>query len=141
MSDTKKYIIISTIVLVLLVVLAYFFYKKGKKSITTQYLPGDLPGNPSSGSDTGASNSEIKALANELFNDIDGFNGLGHNNDVYNRVILLSDTDLVKLYNTFNTLYQQRLEETMTVAIDNEKFWENDIPDRIIERLRKLNCF
>jgi hypothetical protein len=133
-------IVITIVVILLLVGLGWYFYRQGKKKVTLQALPGELPGNPGSGDVTGASNDEIKRIANDIYEDIDGFNVLGHNNEPYNASILLNDTDIVKLYNTFNAMYQQELKETLTQALINEKFWENKAPDTLIARLKKLNC-
>lgn len=136
---SKKYIIIAIVVLIILVALGLYFYKQGSKKTTLQYLPGELPGNPSSGNTVGASNDELKRLANAIYQDIDGYNILGHNNDPYNSAILLNDTDLIKLYNVYNALYQSENNETLTQALINEKFWENDVTDSLIARLQKLN--
>ncbi len=135
----KKYIYISIGVLLFLVVLAIVFYKKGKNNVTLQSLPGELPGNPSSGNITGASNDEIKNIANQLYEDMSGFNGAGHNYEPYERAALLNDTDLIKLYNTFNTLYQKDSGETLTEWISNERYFNPGTPGLIISRLKKLN--
>ncbi len=133
-------VIISIIVLIILIGLGIYFYRQGKKQKTLQSLPGELPGNPGSGNTTGASNDEIKNIASGIFDDIDGYNLFGHDNEPYNNAVLLNDTDLVKLYNTFNTLYQDKLGETLTVAMTNEKYWETNNPDIILKRLKRLNC-
>lgn len=137
---TRLQIIISVIVLLLLAGLAYFFYRRGKKQVTLQYLPGDLPGNPSSGNVSGASNDEIKSLAIELHSDMDGFNAWGHDYAPYERASQLSNTDLVKLYNAFNAMYQTQSGETLTSWISNERYTRVDLPSAIISRLIKLNC-
>lgn len=138
MSDKIK-IYIAVAVLLFIIGLAWFFYKRGKKQVTLQSLPGELPGNPSSGNVTGASNDEIKSIANNLFEDISGLNFLGHNQAPYDAANLLNDADMIKLYNTFNTQYQAELEETLTVALDNEVGLGTS-GDILIKRLKKLNC-
>jgi len=134
-------VIISIVVLVLLIALGWYFYRQGKKQVTLQSLPGELPGNPQSGNFTGASNDEIKAIANDMYNDMKGFNGLGHNMAPYDRAVLLNDADIVKLYNTFNAMYQKDSGETLTEWISSEQFYNGTNPYNIIQRLKKLNCF
>jgi hypothetical protein len=133
-------IILSLVVLILLIIAGIYIYRQGKKKTTIQALPGELPGNPGSGNVNGASNDEIKSIANDIYEDIDGFNVFGHDNKPYDSAVLLNDTDIVKLYNTYNTLYQAKLGETLTQSLENEKFWENTNPDNLIKRLKKLNC-
>lgn len=133
---------IAIAVLVIIVALSFYFYKKGKKTTSIQYLPGDLPyGNSGNGSNqtTGASNSEIKSIAQSMFADMDGFNIWGHDIEPYQRASTLSDTDFVKLYNTFNALYQTESGETLTQWLVNEKFYNNEVTDSLITRCAKLN--
>lgn len=127
-------------ILLLLVGLGWFFYRRGKKQVTLQYLPGELPGNPTSGNVVGASNDEIKEIAQELYNDMAGFNVFGHNYEPYRRAVGLSNTDLLKLYNTFNTMYQKESNETLTSWISSERYTNTDLPSAIISRLTKLNA-
>lgn len=138
MSKKNIYIIIA--VLVVVVAIAIFFYRKGKKTVTIQTLPNDLPGEPSgSGSAVGTSNNEIKLIANALYEDMSGFNYSGHDYEPYNRAIVLSDTDLVRLYNTFNTLYQTESKETLKQWILNENYYYSDVPNSLLARFAKLN--
>lgn len=136
----KKYIIIGISVLLFLVILSYIFYRKGKKTVTLQSLPGELPGNPSSGNNSGASNDELKRIANALYSDMNGFNLWGHNYEPFNQSVLLNDTDLVKLYNAFNAMYQKDSGQTLTQWIANEQFTYPEVPGIIINRLKKLNA-
>lgn len=144
-ATTKIYLYIAAAILVLIIILSVFFYFKGKKKgssqTSIQYLPGDLPyGTPNQpGATTGASNSTIKSIAERLHQDMDGFNIWGHDMQPYQDAIILSDTDFVKLYNTYNGLYQSSSGETLTQWIENEKFWENDITDAMLNRLAQLN--
>lgn len=131
-------IIIAVAVIILLVVLGWYMYRQGKKQVTLQYLPGELPGNPGSGNLSGASNDEIKAIANALYEDMSGFNLFGHKQAPYNSANLLNDTDLIKLYNTFNSLYQKESKQTLTQWIDNES-GIGVAGSTLIARLKKLN--
>lgn len=135
----KKQIIIVGAVLLFLVILAYIFYKRGKAQVTLQSAPGELPGSPSSGNITGASNDEIKRIANNLYADMNGFNGLGHTYEPYNQALLLNDADLVKLYNAFNTMYQSKSGQTLTQWILSERYLQPNSPGILVERLKKLN--
>lgn len=135
-----NYIIIGGLVLVLVIVFAWYWYKQGKKTTTTQALPGELPGNPNSGNNNGASNDEIKNIANDIHEDISGLNLFsGWKVATYDRALLLNDTDIVKLYNTYNTLYQKENEETLTQALQDENFPISQLK-LLIARLVKLNC-
>jgi hypothetical protein len=139
MKFNKTHIYIAIAVVIVLVSLGIFLYHQGTKKVAIQALPGDLPGNPGSGNVTGASNDEIKRVAEQIYTDIDGYNVFGHNNAPYNVAVTFSDNDIVKLYNTFNTLYQNKLGETLRVAMENEKYYENDATDILISRFAKLN--
>jgi len=140
MKITKTHIWIAVTVLILLVGLAYFFYRKGKKTVSIQTLPSDLPGDVSGGTAVaGASNDQIKLVANGLFTDMDGYNWSGHNYEPYNQAIAFSDTDLVKLYNAFNTLYQADSGQTLKQWIESESYAFADIPQSLLARFAKLN--
>jgi hypothetical protein len=135
----KKQIYIIASVIIFLVVLAYVFYRRGKKQVTLQSAPGELPGNPQSGNVSGASNDEIKRLANNFYEDMNGFNGLGHNYEPYTQALLLNDGDLVKLYNAFNTIYQKDSGQTLTQWILSERYTSPGEPGLLVSRLKKLN--
>lgn len=132
-------IIIGTVVLILLIALGWYFYRQGKKQVTLQSLPGELPGNPGSGNANGASNDEIKNLANALYDDMNGFNMWGHNQAPFDQANLLNDTDIIKLYNTFNSLYQKESGETLTSWLNNENGLGTS-GALLINRLKKLNA-
>lgn len=138
MKITKTHIWIAVIVLIMLVGLGYFFYRKGKKTVTIQSLPNDLPGGPTGGI-AGASNNEIKLVANALYDDMKGYNYSGHNYAPYSQAIAFSDTDIVKLYNAFNTLYQTESGETLKQWIEGESYYYSDIPQSLLARFAKLN--
>ena len=133
-------IIIIIVVLVLLIALGWYFYRRGKKQVTLQYLPGELPGNPSSGNVSGSSNDEIKRIASDLYDDMNGPNFFGHKPEPYNAANLLNDADLIKLYNAFNAMYQKDSGETLTQWIKNDWYMENGPAYTLYKRLIKLNC-
>lgn len=132
-------VIIGIVVLILLIALGWYFYRQGKKQVTLQSLPGELPGNPGSGNMIGASNDEIKNIASALYDDMEGFNLWGHKQAPFDQANLLNDADIIKLYNTFNALYQKESGETLTSWLNNE----NGLGVSgalLINRLKKLNC-
>lgn len=135
----KKVIYIGIAVVLFLSILGWYFYRQGKKTVTLQSLPGELPGNPGSGNTNGASNDEIKNVANGLYSDMAGPNVLGHNYEPYNKAVLFNDTDIVKLYNTFNSLYQKDSGQTLTEWVQGEYYYFPDVPGTLLNRLKKLN--
>lgn len=141
MRLSSKHIYIAIAVLALLIAIGFYFYRQGKKKTAVQYAPEDLPGNPGS-QNVGASNDEIKAVANGLYLEMKGLNVFGHNMDFYKRALIYSDTDIVKLYNTFNTLFQSDSGQTLTAWLENELFSSTFESQAItlMERLKKLNC-
>lgn len=142
MKITKLHIYIAIGVLLFLVALGWYFYRQGKKGITIQTLPTDTTTNPTTGTvNTGSSNTEIKEVADGLYNEMAGLNFLGHKMEFYKRALLYSDTDLVRLYNMFNTIYQTNTGETLVKWIENEEYssiFENEAYI-LLARLKKLN--
>jgi hypothetical protein len=138
---TKYQLYLLAIVAVFIIGLSWFFYSKGKKTVTLQNLPGELPGNPDSGNVRGASNDEIKSIATDLYQDLNGFNIFGHDSGPYDRANLLDDIDLVKLYNAFNTQYQKESNQTLTQWLDSDVFapWGYITMNNLRKRLIKLN--
>lgn len=131
-------------IIIVLIVLFSYFYQKGKSQTPLQYLPGELPGNPGSGNIGGASNDEIKNLSQALYTDMKGLNIFGHNFEPYRNALLLNDTDLIKLYNSFNASYFQQSGETFVQWLTNEEFGsfatpESNVPKILLTRLNKLN--
>lgn len=130
---------IAIIALVILVIVAIYFYRKGKKTTTIADLPNDVPtggtGNGGvilSGSQTSA--NEIALMAEQVHEDINCVFCL-RNTALYERISVLSDTDLIKLYNVYNSKFQAQDGETLLQALDNE-FANFDV---IKNRLRKYN--
>lgn len=140
MPFKKTYLWIAGVVLVFLVLLGWYFYRQGKKTVTLQSLPGELPGDKSGGNVTGASNDEIKRIANGLYGDMNGLNLMGHTYDPYNAAVLLNDRDIVSLYNAFNTMYQADSGQTLTEWIGNDRYAYPETPGVLWHRLKKLNC-
>jgi hypothetical protein len=136
-NKNKGFVIGFAIILVLVIAVAIFYYRKGKKE-TKNTNPNLLP-DGSTGGTTGASNDEIKNLANEMFKDMNGWNILnGWNTSIYSRALLLNDADIIKLYNTFNAYYQSKYDQSLTEFIYSEQF-KPSVMVLLEQRLRKLN--
>ncbi len=139
-AKTKKQLIIGSIILLLLILLAWYFYKRGKRTTTIQQAPGQLPGQGSNGPNiSGASNDELKTLSQELYQDMSGYNWIGHDIEPYQRALALNDGDLVKLYNAFNTLYQADSKQTLKQWIEGEKYFNHEVTDALLLKMAKLN--
>lgn len=138
-KQNKTYLFIGIGIILVIGIVATVFYFKGKKQVTLQYTPGQLPGNPGSGTTYGASNDELKTLAQDLKDEMTGLNLLGHDMEPYKRALVLNDTDLIKLYNTFNTLYQKESGSTLYQWIDDEKFSDHSVTDTLLNKMAKLN--
>lgn len=138
-KDKKWFYIIGGIVLLFIVAGVYFYYQ-GAKKVTLQSKPGELPGNPDAGNVSGASNDEIKKLASDLYTEMKGFNLFGHDYTPYKDANALNDADLIKLYNTFNTIYQKDSGQTLIGWLNSESFRNSDYPDLLKTRFAKLNC-
>jgi hypothetical protein len=136
--DKKKkiYIYVAVGLGLLLVGIGAWLYHQGTKKTTLQD-PSSLPG--STGGGSGASNDELKVLAEELYNDMNGYNWNGHDMSFYKKALTLNDTDLIKLYNAYNSLYQKSSGQTLVEWIDNEKFWDTSITDTLLAKMSKLN--
>ena len=120
---------------VIIVAFSIWFYIKGKKKTTIATVPVDSPtgeNNPNA-----VSTADITQLANELYNDMNGFNWSGHDVTPYQKLDSLSDTDFVNVYNTFNTLHTG--EGTLKQWMDSETYVFNDVTDSILDRMARLN--
>lgn len=135
-----KLIVIGVILLIILVA-GILLYRSGKKSGATKINISNPPSDDAGGA--GISTAEINSLSDEIYRDMDGLNGFGHNTDVWQRFLSLSDTDLVKVYNEFNTDYQAESEQTLKEWVYNESTsfqpqW-SIIKETVLQRFAKLN--
>ncbi len=141
-KENKTYLIIGICVLVFLIVLSYFFYRAGKKTVTIQTVPADVPGsNNANNNPTGASNTEIKLMVDALYKDMDGVNFLVRDMETYQKFLSYSDTDTVRVYNAFNTEHQKDSGETLKVWLEGESGFTafNVLRDSILAKFAKLN--
>ncbi|HYD20019.1 MAG TPA: hypothetical protein VEB40_00990 [Flavipsychrobacter sp.] len=140
----KVKLIIAGVILILLLVIGIVIYSAGnrkgksKGQVNISTLPADLAG----GQGAQASESEIRQLASEIYEDMKGLNVWGHNITPWQRVLALSDTDLVRLSNEFNTSYQKESEQTLKEWVDSEvgggTAWPT-VRETVLTRLNKLN--
>lgn len=137
-NTNKTFIITVVIIFIVIVGVAIYYYRKGKKT-TSIVDPNLLPGGDGTGT-TGASNDEIKIVATGLYDDMKGWNALGHKDEFYKRALFFNDRDLAKLYNTFNALYQSNTNETLTMFLQHEYFASDEPYGPLLkEKLLKLN--
>lgn len=91
---------------------------------------------------TAAEMDAADRLASRLYRDMDGLNLFGHDESIYNEVILLSDRDLSILNAVFNKKYGHG--ETLAEWLAGESFaWTDSfgieaVVKSIIQRLEKL---
>jgi hypothetical protein len=145
---SKQILIIVAVVLVILVIVGIWFYRKGKKQTTIAPYVNDTPGATGSGSTTGTgtnnpagvSVSQISMISQALFNEMDGFN-VWRDTKPFTDLMILSDTDFVKVYNKFNTDYQAEGDGTLKQWIEDESGVGEfaTIREAILQRMARLN--
>lgn len=118
--STKQLLIVIGVVLLIVIAVGIWFYRKGKKQTTIAAPPADNAGGGATNNNpAGVSNSEISMLADALYQEMDGVS-LWRNIDPYIDLMVLSDTDFVKVYNMFNTKHQAEGDGTLKEWIESE---------------------
>lgn len=140
---TKEKWIIAGVVLLLITLIGLAIYFNGKAagkrkgSVTINTTPTD-PG----GSTSSASQTEIKAIASELYQDMKGANWTGHDVTPWKRWLALSDTDFIRVGNEFNQQYQTPSGETIGTWVAGEQGWTQidwtELKNTAVTRLAKL---
>lgn len=136
-------------IILVIIVVAVIFYRKGKKQTTAADLPLDTPGGGNNSTGNGGvnlsgnqlSSNQIVLYADQVFDDIDCV-FCTRNAKLYADLAIVSDTDLVKIYNAYNAKYQTKHGETMLQALKAEYFslFTGDQNfDAVIARLQKYN--
>jgi hypothetical protein len=69
---------------------------------------------------TAAEQALLTGLAGRIFSDVDGISYWGHDNDLYQEALNLSDRLVTGLYNTYNQLYFSKHNETLTETLNKE---------------------
>lgn len=139
LSAKTKLFVIGGVILLFAIIL-WLVWRAGKnKSTTTVNLSS---GNSDAGGAL-ASEAEIKQLAEKVHNDLDGLNFFGHSNEVWSQVLALSDTDLTRLYNQFNMVYQDKDSGGLVKWVSNDPAiigsqW-SVTKDALLTRFAKLN--
>jgi hypothetical protein len=115
-------IAVVSISFLVLIVLVFFVLKKIAKSQPppNAVLPDDnnpgFVGSPF----TAAEQATLTGLAGRIFDDINGISFSGHDNELYQECLNLSDRMATGLYNTYKQLYFSQHNETLTEALNNE---------------------
>ena len=140
MKLTPKQIgIIAAIVVVIFIAIGIYFYLKGKKTTTIAPLPTDQPDPNQPNNANGVGAGMISQIADSLYNDMKGWNWLGHDATPYKQLDSLSDTDFVAVYNDFNTKHQSESGETLVQWINGEQYAFADVQNSIRDRFGRLN--
>lgn len=95
----KQKAIFVGIILVVLGGIIWFAYSKGASKTVIAPLVNDSPDNNT----PGISDTEVNQIAQSLYDDMSGFNLLGHKTQPYESLLALSDTDFLRVYNKFNS--------------------------------------
>lgn len=130
-------------VAIVFIIVAIVFYRKGKKTTTIADLPKDNPNTGTTGnggvqlSGNQISENDVAGYREKLHSDIYDIFAL-RNNQLYAELVLLSDTDLVRIYNAYNSKYQAKEGETLLQALKNEYLLGVN-GNNVIKRLEKYN--
>lgn len=135
-GENKGTLIVIIVLLVLAITIGVYFYFQGKKKGKEQTnlnlsSPLDQQGNA-----PGASEAEIRTLAQQLHDDMDGLNLLGHDDTLWKQFMALNDNDVIRVNNRFNSEYQAESGESFVEWVENES---GTYPDSALVRLKKLN--
>ena len=130
-NKQKIWLYVGIGLLVLMIAVGIYFYKRGKNTNVPAPLPPDNPNlttDPNaSSSGAGYSGTQIASLANQAYDDMNGWNINGHNSALWQQIDQLSDTDLVNLSNAFNAQYQAKTGSTFLQWLSGEhagSIWE-----------------
>lgn len=148
LAGVKMYVYATLIVLIIVVAIYWFAFKSGKDKGSTTIEQVPLPTDTVSETDEGLSISEatqVRTIAQELHEDMDGWNVFSHKLDPYRDWNNLSDTLFVAVYNDFNTLFADS-GETLRQWIEGEKWYTfgmtsifTELKTNLISRMNRLN--
>lgn len=149
LTDKQKQALIIAGILVVLTIAAFiYFYNAGKSKGKQQGSVNisNTPTDPGTGNTASASTPEINTIATQLYQDMKGLNLSGHDNDLWSRWMILSDTDFIRVSNRFNEEYQTESGQTLKEWIEDEGGWGygagstwSQLKDTVLARMGKLN--
>lgn len=143
--STKTTLIIIGVVFVIVFIVGIVIYRSGKKTgkeegtVNVSSPVDDTPGLTTT---SGISTAELRSLAQGLYTDMNGIN-YSHDTSQWQRVLNMSDSDLVRLNNEFNNDYQVTSGQTFKTWVDNEEagflspVW-GTMKQTVLDRLAKL---
>ena len=123
----KKFIYILSGILLFVIIIFIVILASKKKGTIIQVEPGTLEG---------MSDGQIKALANELYNWMEGIT-LTSRPDLLERALEMSDADFIRLYNA----YYEIAGRSLYLDLEGEWFWYDDTTayaDALLNRMQRL---
>ncbi len=137
---TTGWLIIGGVLLLIIIMVWVYFSGKSKGKQQGGINISNPVTDPVSGSSS-VSESEIRSLAGELYNDMKGLNFFGHNLEPWQRLLSYSDTDFIRVNNEFNLRYQQSSRQSFKVWVENESgnIWWSTVKDTVLRKISKLN--
>lgn len=152
---TRQTLIAIGVVLFLLLIVGLVVYFAGKskgKLQSTINLSNPVIDNPYDQNNQGnvTSTAEVKQLSEAIYNDMNGSNVVNHDIDTWNRVLSLSDTDFIRVYNEFDTAHQKDSGQSLAQWVNNEtaytlgnlfgtNFGWSNVKDIVLKRMARLN--
>ncbi len=114
----KSILIWAGIILLVLLIIGILLWHSAKKAGEAKgAINISSPGTDSTA--TEISTADIRTLAQGIHDDMAGPN-ITHDIDLWNRVLVLSDNDFIKLYNEFDTDYQKDSGQTLKGWVASE---------------------
>lgn len=115
-------ITIVTISFLVLIVLVFFVLKKIAKSRppAAAVVPDDANPGYVGAPFTTAEQNTLTGIAARINNDVSGISLSGHDNDLYQEALNLSDRMVTGLYNTYNAAYFTQFNQTLTQVLNGE---------------------
>lgn len=137
LSGTAVLIIAVIIIVGLILLGVYFWGRSSKDNPNTNKVPKENK------ELTEEQNERLKSLAQLMHKDMDGIN-LSWDEDLYRTALNLPNSELVALYNWFNSMYEVGSGETLIDWLKSEQFhWDSwslqsDV-NKLIDKMKGLN--
>jgi len=137
---TTKLKVIAVIIVVILIA-AIILYRTGKKKGQSEGVI-NISKPPEDGGGK-LTIDEINVLVKSIYDDMAGVNFAGHDIETWKKILSLSNTDFVKVYNEFNNDYQVKSKESLKSWLQNESSYLQPqwdlVKQTVIERMNNLN--